>query len=67
MQAGAGYGKKYGTGCADTGDAVVWYHLEEEDAEPLRFLAHLFAWIHRSTACIFTDASGVAGAMGAQR
>ncbi|MCO5189823.1 MAG: transcriptional regulator [Anaerolineae bacterium] len=42
VQAGAGYGKSTALAALlDTGDAVVWYHLEEEDAEPLRFLAHL--------------------------
>ena len=42
VQAGAGYGKSTALAAfAAQQTATVWYHLEAEDADPLRFLQHL--------------------------
>jgi ATP/maltotriose-dependent transcriptional regulator MalT/two-component SAPR family response regulator len=42
VQAGTGYGKTTALSALnEQGLAVVWYHLENEDADPLVFLLHL--------------------------
>ena len=44
LQAGAGYGKStLLTLMAQTDAPLVWYHLSQEDADPLTFLNHLLA------------------------
>ena len=44
VQAGTGYGKSTAlASLAESEHPLVWYHLSEEDADPLVFLLHLFA------------------------
>ncbi|MEZ4517369.1 MAG: BTAD domain-containing putative transcriptional regulator [Chloroflexota bacterium] len=49
IQAGAGFGKSTALTAfaADTPNPTVWYHLDEDDADPLRFLLHLWHGFNR--------------------
>ncbi len=48
IQAGTGYGKSTALAGLASGEiALAWYHLDEEDADPIIFLLHLFHSLRR--------------------